>query len=52
MTAGQDLKKIRFEDRRWMKLAQNCVQWRAVVLAVLKPTASVTRDLVNQQVGF
>jgi hypothetical protein len=31
-----DLREIDCEDWRWMKLAQDCVQWRAFVLAVLK----------------
>jgi hypothetical protein len=30
-----DLNKIGCEDGRWMELAQVCVQWRALALAVL-----------------
>jgi hypothetical protein len=29
-----DLRKIGCEDVRWMKLAQDCVQWRDLVCAV------------------
>jgi hypothetical protein len=31
-----DLREIGCEDGRWMELAQDRVQWRALVLAVLK----------------
>ena len=31
-----DLMEIGCEDGRWMELAQECVQWWAFVLAVLK----------------
>jgi hypothetical protein len=27
--------KMDCEDERWIELAQDCVQWRALVLAVL-----------------
>jgi len=30
-----DLREIGCEDGRWMELAQDCVQWWALVLAVL-----------------
>jgi hypothetical protein len=30
-----DLKEIGCEDVRWMELAQDLVQWRVLVLAVL-----------------
>jgi hypothetical protein len=30
-----DLMETGFEDGRWMELAQDRVQWRALVLAVL-----------------
>jgi hypothetical protein len=30
-----DLREVGCEDGRWMELAQDCVQWRALVLAVL-----------------
>jgi hypothetical protein len=30
-----DLEEICCEDGRWMELAQDCVQWQALVLAVL-----------------
>jgi len=30
-----DLREIGCEDGRWMELAQDCVQWQALVLAVL-----------------
>jgi hypothetical protein len=33
------------EDGKWMELVQNRVQWRALVLAVLK--LSATRELVS-----
>jgi hypothetical protein len=35
------------EDGRWVELAQHCVQWWALVLAVLKASGSATRALVN-----
>jgi hypothetical protein len=31
-----DLRKVGFEDRRWRKLAQDCVQWWALMLPMLK----------------
>jgi len=31
-----DLREIGCEDGRWMELAQDRVQWQALVLAVLK----------------
>jgi hypothetical protein len=30
-----DLREIGSEDERWMELTQDCVQWQALVLAVL-----------------
>jgi hypothetical protein len=30
-----DLRETGCEDGRWMELSQDCVQWRALVLAVL-----------------
>jgi hypothetical protein len=30
-----DLRETGYEDGRWMELAQNCVQWQALILAVL-----------------
>jgi hypothetical protein len=30
-----DLREIRCQERRWMELAQDCVQWRALILALL-----------------
>ena len=31
-----DLREICCEDGRWVELVQDCVQWQALVLAVLK----------------
>jgi hypothetical protein len=33
-TVLMDLKEIVYEKGRWMELAQDCVQWRALVSAV------------------
>jgi hypothetical protein len=30
-----DIKGVGFEDGKWMKVAQNCVQWRDLVLSML-----------------
>jgi hypothetical protein len=30
-----NFKEINFEDVRWMELAQDCIQWWVLVLAVL-----------------
>ena len=39
--------EIDCDDGRWMELAQDRVQWWVLLLAVLKPLCSATRDLVN-----
>jgi hypothetical protein len=31
-----DLREMGFEDRRWMEMARDRVQWQALVLAVSK----------------
>jgi hypothetical protein len=38
-----DLMEIECEDWRWMKLAQDRIQWWALTLAVLSLWGSVTR---------
>jgi hypothetical protein len=35
LISKMDLREIGCEDGRWMELAQDCVQWQALVLAVL-----------------
>jgi hypothetical protein len=35
LISKMDLREIRCEDGRWIELAQDRVQWRALVLAVL-----------------
>ena len=35
LISKMDLREIGFEDGRWMELAEDRVQWRALVLAVL-----------------
>ena len=42
-----DLREIGCENGRWMELAQVCVQWQALVLAVLKLSGSATGEFVN-----
>jgi hypothetical protein len=37
------MREIDCEDRRWMELAADRVQWRALVLAVLNPRALLSR---------
>jgi hypothetical protein len=36
LVCNMDLREIGFEDGRWMELAQDRVQWRALILAVLE----------------
>jgi hypothetical protein len=36
LVSKMDLREIGCEDGRWMELAQDRVQWQALVLAVLK----------------
>jgi hypothetical protein len=35
LISKMDLREMGYEDGRWMELAQNRVQWRALILAVL-----------------
>jgi hypothetical protein len=35
LISNVDLRELGCEDVRWMELAQDCVQWRALVLGVL-----------------
>jgi hypothetical protein len=41
------LREIGCEDRRWICLAQDHAQWRALVLAMFEPPGSTTRELVK-----
>jgi len=41
------LDKMGCEDGRWMELAQNCVQLRALVLTVLNRCVLLPESLVN-----
>jgi hypothetical protein len=44
-----DLREIGFDDRRWMELAQDRVQWRALVLAVFSLWAQLGELIVSSE---
>jgi hypothetical protein len=41
-----DLREMGCEARRWMELAQDHVQWRDLVLAVLNPRVLLAKSFV------